>query len=72
MKKSIHALCITFMVLCSGCGNDPFHRLAYSAVQGIGRDQCMEQTTTNKLNDCLKADSYDEYQSKLQELNSSK
>lgn len=58
---------IALLAVVSGCDRDAAKRMAYNAVQGAGRQQCMETTIASQWNHCMKQDSYDDYQRKREE-----
>jgi len=68
MIKLIRAICLALPCLASGCGMDSVNRIVYGTAEGLQRQQCLESPMARKQ-DCLPAESYDEYQRKRQEAN---
>jgi hypothetical protein len=70
MMKSTCVICLALAPLASGCSMDSANRLAYRAVQGMQQERCIENPGLSKQ-DCLRTESYDEYQRKRQEADTS-
>lgn len=68
MKTFVQLLCWLQILFVSACDRDSVRRLAYGTVQNMGQQRCMDTTLSSQWNDCIKSQSYDDYQRKREEL----
>lgn len=66
MEKLIFILLITIML--SACSSEQLKRSTYGAIDNLHRQQCYKEMGSN----CEKRESYDTYQDRREELETSK
>ena len=69
MSSSFRAMCLAIMVSTAGCSTDTAKRTAYETLQNVHQQECLKNPSAS---DCEKRESYDDYQRKRKELESSK
>ena len=68
MFNTVRPLCLVSLILVAGCSSESAQRTAYETLQNVRQRECFK----NLSPDCEKRESYDEYQRKRKELDSSK
>jgi hypothetical protein len=58
---------LAIIALTSGCGTDMARRTAYETLQNVGQQECLKNPSLN----CEKRESYEKYERKRKELESS-
>jgi hypothetical protein len=67
MSSFIRALCLAIVALTAGCSSDTAKRTAYETMQNVHQQECLK----NRSSDCEKRESYEDYERKRKELESS-
>jgi len=67
MANIVRALCLVIMVSVSGCSSDSAKRTAYETMQNIRQRDCLKDMSS----DCEKRESYEDYERKRKELDTS-
>jgi len=69
MASIFRALSLAIIALIAGCSSDTAKRTAYETLQNVRQQDCLKDP--NSPSDCGKRESYDDYQRKRKELESS-
>ena len=67
MPSLFRSLCLAIIALTAGCSSDTAKRTAYETLQNVHQQECLK----NPSLDCEKRESYEDYERKRKDLESS-